>query len=440
MAVAQGGTPSPSLSTTDLCEQSEERYPANMDSREAGDMSAARLMDWEKTLWLAFQQAKQTLQARYRLEDDGSGPPKIVAMRALIDKLPCPAKVVELRFDRTRHPHLRDDACPAIVYELSKLGDWKAITLGVIDAYDFSAVAQVLSEQCGLPPEEADYFARRLKDDTSLVWSLDTNHAPISVQLLFYDPRRDPGQFAMDLTMHLGDWLEAVLPATEATDYSALYSLQPNPIVPLSTLLEADTRTRNFARWTEHGLEPLTLEILQQRAARVLLIPPVPEPVHTLFARARDLYVFAFFRYEFFTVSRHQASLTLEAAIKHRYVMSLGDPVALQVKGESATVLLRSDYDGIWRIWRRNRRRGLIVNGAEFPASMNALMTWLVDSKIITRWERKICEYYIGVRNWLSHPTYAPIDLPGRSLATLQEVALLINKMFHAQVDSRRSN
>lgn len=35
--------------------------------------------------------------------------------------------------------------------------------------------------------------------------------------------------------------------------------------------------------------------------------------------------------------------------------------------------------------------------------------------------ERKRCDFYRGLRNFFSHPTYAPIDLPSNSFSALAE-------------------
>lgn len=393
-------------------------------------------MTWEALLRQTLELAKQRLQKDYRLEDDGSGPPNFVAMRALIDKLPCPVNVVELRFDRSRHPHLQDDVCPLLIYDLSKLGTWTVEWLGVFDAYDRTTLYRVLVQERGI--RAAEHFIERFQLDAMTTWSLAPETSPMSLQFLFYDPRRDPDQFAWDLTGHLRHWLDWLRPPKpQTTDYVALYNLQPEPVLPVDELLKADPRTPAFVEWKGDAIRPLSLEILQERVSRLVLIPPVPEPIHTIFKRAKDLYIFAFFRYEFFTVAEHLAALALEAAIKRRYCQTLGSTVTLQTDAGEQLVLRDPDYERIWRIMKdmkEKSRRNLMVNGEQFPATMPHLLDWLVSKGILTKWERKRCDFYRGLRNFFSHPTYAPIDLPGNSFSALAEIALRINSLFHRSV------
>lgn len=48
-----------------------------------------------------------------------------------------------------------------------------------------------------------------------------------------------------------------------------------------------------------------------------------------IFKAAKDLYVFGFFRYYFFTISNHYAFLAIESAIRHRYNQWLGEKAVL---------------------------------------------------------------------------------------------------------------
>lgn len=406
-------------------------------------------MEWDEFFRSSFQEVKRRLAERYKLEDDGSGPPTFVALRDMIDKLPCPVRVVELRFDRTRHPHLHQEVCPVIAYDLTNLGRGTVQALGVVDAYDHAKVVDALTA-AGLPLAVAQSFADELQGDAKIIASLETVGPHVALQFVFDDPRKDPDDFVWGLTMLLEDWLETILPPVEATDYLALYNLQPLRVLSRQKLLAAHPSTRSFVRWTEKGFQPLTLDELQHRVSRELLIPNVPEAAQRVFARARDLYVFGYFRYEFFTVAQHQAALALEVAIKHRYCQALGDTVTLRTWDGEEIVLHRPDYDRLWRVLKEAKRRltkearkrptinwasprasALTVNGAPFRASVPELLAWLVEKKIITMWERNVCEHYRHVRNWLSHPLYGSVLPPGYALSAIRDVARLTNKMFH---------
>jgi hypothetical protein len=388
-------------------------------------------MLWEEFFGSAFQEVRQRLENRYHLEDDGSGPPNRVAIRALIDRLPCPVKVVELQFDRKRHPHLRDDVCPAIIYDLANLGHLSVETLGVVDAYDHAKVVKVLTKS-GLPHADAGYFAKELQGDAKIMGFLDTEGPQMALQFSFSNPLKDPDQFVWDLEMHLENWLKEIRKPIEAIDYCALYHMKSLPVLTRQKLLAAAPATRNFVRWTGRSLQPLSLSELQRRVRRDVLIPPVPEAVQRVFARARDLYVFGYFKYEFFTVAQHQAVLALEVAIKHRYCQALGDAVTLRTGEGKETVLHRPDYERIWRSWKEAKKR-LTVNGTPFRPWVPELLDWLVENKIVTKWERKECDHYREVRDHLSHPTLGSTWPPGYAHSAVKDVAQLINKMFHRE-------
>jgi len=406
-------------------------------------------MEWDEFFRSSFQEVKRRLAERYRLEDDGSGPPKFVALRDMIDRLPCPVRVVELRFDQTRHPHLHQEVCPVIAYDLTNLGLGTVQALGVVDAYDHAKVVDALTA-AGLPFAVAQSFSDELRGDAKIIASLETEGPHVALQFVLDDPRKDPDEFVWSLTMLLEDWLETILPPIEPTDYLALYNLQPLPVLSRQKLLAAHPSTRSFARWTGTSFQPLTLDELQCRISREVLIPTVPEAVQRVFTRARELYVFGYFSYEFFTVAQHQAALALEVAVKHRYCQALGNTVALRTWDGKETVLHRPDYDRLWRAWKEaergltkeagrwptangapSRAAALTVSGAPFRASLPELLAWLVENKIITKWERNVCDHYRQVRNWLSHPLYGSVLPPGYALSAIRDVAQLINKMFH---------
>jgi hypothetical protein len=133
---------------------------------------------------------------------------------------------VELQFDRKRHPHLRDDVCPAIVFDLANLGSWGVETHGVLDAYDRAKVVKTLNG-FGLPLADTEYFANELQGDAKIMGFFDTEGPHMALQFAFNDPRKDPDQFVWDLETHLEDWLRTIRTPVEANDYLALYQMKP---------------------------------------------------------------------------------------------------------------------------------------------------------------------------------------------------------------------
>src|SRR5206468_622627 len=92
----------------------------------------------------------------------------------------------------------------------------------------------------------------------------------------------------------------------------------------------------------------------------------------------------------------------------------------------------------IYHAWKEAKGR-LTVNGTPFRHSIPMLLDWLVENKIITKWERRTCDYYREVRDHLSHPTFGSIHPPGDALSAIHDVAQLVNRMFHGHEDHRPS-
>lgn len=64
-----------------------------------------------------------------------------------------------------------------------------------------------------------------------------------------------------------------------------------------------------------------------------------------------------------------------------------------------------------------------------FPYNMQRLLDWLVDKKLIAKWERGLFDAGVHLRNSLSHLEMASITLPGPQV--LGRVAYEINTLFH---------
>ncbi|MCH7649046.1 MAG: hypothetical protein IIA83_10625, partial [Thaumarchaeota archaeon] len=124
-----------------------------------------------------------------------------------------------------------------------------------------------------------------------------------------------------------------------------------------------------------------------------------------------------------------------ESAIKHRYCAKFPEKVIIRNHKGQETAMSRIDHGKIDHLCKKHKKEGwkkgkLWINGHRFRYRMADLLDWLVDNEIITKWERKMCEYHKEQRDYLSHPTFSPIYPNGPARNTLKEVAYLINKMF----------
>jgi hypothetical protein len=246
-----------------------------------------------------------------------------------------------------------------------------------------------------------------------------------------YDIRKNLGRFA--------DWfltwfMTPMLPARvterflkKEMDFNALYGLTSDPVSSISENVEQAKR-RAYPR--------MSFEELQQEVCDIQLIPKIPEDVQRVFKCAKDLYVFGWFRYHFFTVSHHYAFLALEAAIKHRYILSLGGKAILKNRKSETREISKPSYEAIWNFCKTNRKLGwaakrIKVNDEPFPYDMKKLLDWLVSKRIITKRERHFFDAGIQLRNSLSHLEKASIFMP--SAQVLRRVAYQINTLFHSK-------
>ena len=211
-------------------------------------------------------------------------------------------------------------------------------------------------------------------------------------------------------------------------DWNSEYDLKNDPILPISEIIKRDPTMDAFV-----GLR--TIENVQGAISDIQLIPVVPEQVKRVFDRAKELFIFGYFRYNFFTISNHYAFLALESAIMNRYVQSLGDkPLLTDKKRKDLRFEMTSpSYRRIWDFCENNKRQGwnahrLNVNGEPFPWKSSLLLDWLVEKHILRKWEKELFRAGIYLRNSLSHLEQASVFTPNSG--TLKRVADDINKLF----------
>jgi hypothetical protein len=205
--------------------------------------------------------------------------------------------------------------------------------------------------------------------------------------------------------------------------------------LPFSKVIAKDKITAGFVKIEDGKPSTLTLEDFQNHVADVQLIPTVLEDVRRIFNCAKDLYIFGYFKYHFFTISNHYAFLALESAIKNKYKEWLGSKaILINIKGESIEILSPT-YRKIQEFCFRDRKNWncnqITVNGELFPYSMNKLLDWLVSKDIIKKWEKNLFDAGIHLRNSLSHLESASIFSPNARI--LEGVAQHINTLYHKQ-------
>lgn len=201
----------------------------------------------------------------------------------------------------------------------------------------------------------------------------------------------------------------------------------------MSKIIEKDPTFGAFVKLSDGEATGITIEDLQTHISDIQLIPQVPEAVKRVFRTAKDLYIFGYFRYIFFTVSAHYAYLALESAIKHRYAASLGDKAILtNPKGQHHEIRPPS-WERIFEFCKRYSKEGwnarkIRVNGEAFLSTMPSLLNWLVTNKLVSKWEQRQYEAGVNLRHSLSHLESPSVLMP--STQPLRSTAEKINKLY----------
>lgn len=393
------------------------------------------ISEWEKLFATTFERVKQTLSERYPLEEDGSGSPNFVAIRKAIDQLPCAVKILQLELDKSKHNHLKDDLCPMIHYDFNRMNDFSVKNLGNVIPSD-NKFLDILQNEFHIKNVES-FVQDFLQEYKIMALIEDDEDLSGNFQFLFYDPRNNPEMFVRDLVMLFEfNFIPYVARKIEVVpDYNKQYGLQPDPILSESELLTKHVGMDSFVVSEGNKTRKFEMEDFQKHVAKIQLIPSVNEHVKNVFDRAKKLYIFGWYVYGFFPIAEHYATLALESAIKHRYFQHFGNQITIRNEDGKTETMQNADYSRITELHTFRKKEGwnirkLMVNNERFLYIMNDLLDWCVKNKIITKWERKRCEYKIDTRNYLSHPTFSPSYPAGKAFKTIEEVAYLINKMF----------
>jgi hypothetical protein len=383
--------------------------------------------EWNTFLDQMFDLAKRTIFEWYKVERDGSGSPETLAIRNAATLLPCPVRIADLKVDKEKHGHIKDELCQVIRYDFSRLGTKADVDYcGVVDACDKERLKELLIKKFDLTEGFFDDLYRDFR--TTGWWNGGT---ALYVQLPLYDVRSNLRQFANDFThLFLDSYLtEKIRQASgQAVDWSSKFNLPSDTILPLSDIVKMDETLAAFLPAPESA----GMEQLQKDICSIQLIPSVPGDVKEIFQHAKKLHIYGFFHYIFFTISQHYAYLTLESAIKNRYCMSFGDTNVLTNKKGETVEMGKIDHQDVWDLCHRRgwRMEQLTINGEKFAATTKDLLDWLVKSKIATEWERKLCAKGMNFRNIMSHLTHPLVFPPSYSVRALSFVADIINRLY----------
>ena len=161
----------------------------------------------------------------------------------------------------------------------------------------------------------------------------------------------------------------------------------------IDSILKKDKVFDAFVKINKEGKsKSIDLEDLQQHISTIVLSSKIPEEVKQVFNGAKDLYLFGYYRYYFFTISNHYAFLSLESALRNKYNQLFGEP-----------------------------KRFL---------SLYEIIKKLADKKVIKKEDKFIYAISRELRNSFSHLTSPLVVVPAMALSTLEKVKENIEKLF----------
>jgi len=332
-----------------------------------------------------FENVKEEFRKSIGFKEADELPSGELALRDAVSSLPCSVSVIRLKIDTKRYEEAENDVYHLVAYSFSDFGESSVKYHGEIDLDEIEKHNELL--------KNFDLDEQKINELKSfkLIGYGDTDHW-LWVWIIPYDILENPGAYAKDFIRSFWEtFRHKILQKFERKiDYNSKYGLKSDPILPLSELLKKDETFSYFVKFDNYSKSQITIEDLQKSVCGIQLIPYVPEEVKKVFNAAKRLYIFGYFEWYLFTISQHYAYLALESALRNRYIEIYGKP---------------KKYNNLNRVIVKLVKEGIIPKGEEGIYDAGRLL-----------------------RNFLSHLTDPPIDMPRSD--TLERVAYQINQLY----------
>lgn len=376
--------------------------------------------EYSKFFEKAFDALKIKAKEYLSFEEDGSASPEVLTLWTVIKSLPFPLDIIELKID-IKIDRVKDDVIQIIRYDFSKF-ERKIKYHGIINLSEIEKYKELFKKVFDLNLNEPSI--KSFKDLSIIGWG-EPSERNYWIEVTQFNILKDFDEFVMHLLfMFVLDfrWYFINRFMKKEINYSEKYNLKPDEILSLKEFMKGDKIYSKI-------FTDVMIEKLQRDVSNVLLIPKVPESTQRVFEISKKLYVLSYFHYGLAVTADHYACLSLESALKNRYIQSFGNEINLMDE-KGLIHKVGPSYEGIHYLMKQKKWnfRKLKINNEKFLWSLKDILEWMVNKKILTEYERRICEPLIETRHSLSHPTFYPIHPP--NMRTLLIVAELINKMF----------
>jgi len=367
----------------------------------------------------------QEFDRRVQIPDPDDVNPDTLALRDAIHNFACPITYVVATYDKPISFWGGD--CDRVTYtrfDMERLKTAEVRCLGEFRHDDFVRRTDLLQEL--LDKEPAPDLMRLIQSSTFLGAS---EPGKWFLRVLPNDLRQDARRAALDvldeLSWHCVDRL--VRAFDRKPNFKEIYSFSSPHRRSAEDVLRGRGGIEGVAA---NAVDPREFKALEERAAEtdaLQVIPKVPEGLAQTVQMAKELYVFATFRYDFATICNHYCYLAIEAALKLRWCSGLHKPARIDAPKGWGVSLDRPSHHEIERLAREHGR--VSVNGTEFKRGMKWLIDELVRTRVVTKWVGRLLTSAVHLRNSFSHREFGVI-MPA-SLETLERTTWLINMLFH---------
>ena len=209
----------------------------------------------------------------------------------------------------------------------------------------------------------------------------------------------------------------------------------------LTELLTLDDMTRAFWPLGLSGaLMPPDASLLNLRDSidRAALVEDVPGEVRDNFERVRKTYLYGLMEYDLFTVADDDARLTLEGALRVRFLTYYGGNIPVTKKAEQ-TPLNASSFDDVREAAKHKYQLVTRDGPRPLPISMTSLLAWARCEGLLVGQRSVSGDKTMGkLRNYVAHPSGFHRLGPPDAARTLCRVAEYINKLWGADTPGGR--
>ena len=379
----------------------------------------------------SFIKLKENFYKQYKITSrEEDTPIPILILKDMIESLPPAINIIQIDGPK-QHEFLKNGRGFLLDYDFEYTNSDKCNFCGIVNSNNSQQLVTILTEQCGYSQNDVKSYSEDLCKEFNITgWEQEN-----SSKYLHFVPDdiiKDPLLLEKDLKRQIIGFrnissLERKFQRNEYPDFNKLFNLEDDTIFPEEQIFKMSESTKMFG---------LDLQKIQKHISSIQLIPLVPEPVQNAFSMSKNLFIFGYFQYRFFTIAQHYAFLALESAIKWCYAKSLKGKAILQdfEKKELLTEIEMPEYSKIHGFCNNNKKVGwnakkLLVNGEKFPHSGTSLIDWLEKKHLIRKWEKNRYNAGISLRNSFSHLEYVSILTPRAT--PLQNVANQINQIFY---------